>query len=90
MSYELNEVQFRILDAIYFVESLEHILEDVGEPEPVVRDELRTMIDRGWVHVMAFDEAKGDFIRTAIYDTDNMQEYSYLASKDGLLKHNGH
>ena len=42
MSEELNELQFAILDVLYFVESFGHILEDVGEPAPSVRDELRT------------------------------------------------
>ena len=59
------------------------------EPPAVVKDELRTMIDRGLIQVMMFDEGKGDFIRTTIFDADNMQDYSFLATKDGLLKHNG-
>ena len=87
MSYELNEVQFDILDNLYFVESYENVLADVDHPEPIIRDELRTMIDKGWVHVMEFDEKSGDYLRTPIYDTDNMKEYHYLASKEGLLRH---
>ena len=52
-------------------------------------DELRTMIDRGWIQVMMFDKEKGDYIGTAIYDTDHLEEYHFLATKAGLLKHNG-
>ena len=89
MSYELNDAQFQILDSIYFVESFKNILEESGETVPVVVNELRTLIDRGWVQVMIFDEKKGDFVRTAIYDTDHMQEYHFLATKSGLMKHNG-
>ncbi|MEZ4847892.1 MAG: hypothetical protein R3B93_04560 [Bacteroidia bacterium] len=47
------------------------------------------MIDRGWIQVMMFDEEKNDFVRTSIYDTDHMEEYHYLATKTGLMKHNG-
>ncbi len=86
----LNEVQFDILDAIYFVEPLEHILEETEASRPVVIDELRTMIDRGWVQVMVHDEAKGDYVRTGIFDSDNMEEFYFLATKEGLLRHNGH
>lgn len=90
MNRELNELQFDILDAIYFVEPYQNLIEEIDEPEPVIRDELRTMIDHGLVNVMLFNEEKGDYEKTRIYDTDNMQNYAYLASKDGLLKHNGY
>lgn len=90
MNDELNDVQFQILDSVYFVESFQNILEESGEPVPVVVDELRTMIDRGWLQVMTFDEGKGDFVRTAIFDTDHLENYHFLATKAGLLKHNGY
>jgi hypothetical protein len=89
MNQELNDVQFDILDAIYFVEPLANILEEVDAPRAVVLDELRTMIDRGWVQVLRFDEARGDYVRTAIYDSDQMGDFRYLATKDGLMKHHG-
>jgi hypothetical protein len=90
MNGELTDLQFDILDAIYFVEPYENILTDIEQTEPIIRDELRTMIDKGWVNVMIFNEEKGDYEKSRIYDTDNMQNYAYLASKDGLLKHNGY
>lgn len=90
MSEELTDAQFQILDSVYFVESFQNIVEESGEPRPVVVDELRTMIDRGWIQVMEFDEAKGDFVRTTFFDTDHLEDYSFLATKAGLLKHNGH
>ncbi|MEM9987392.1 MAG: hypothetical protein AAF804_20045 [Bacteroidota bacterium] len=87
---ELNDLQFDILDTIYFVEPLEHILEECDAPRAVIIDELKTMIDRGWVQVMRYDEKKDDFVRTAIFDSDHLEEYSFLATKDGLLRHTGH
>ena len=53
------------------------------------QDELRTMIDRGWIQVMMFSQEEGDFRRTNIFDTDHLEDYAYLATKEGLLKHNG-
>ncbi|MFK7969705.1 MAG: hypothetical protein AB8F95_05025 [Bacteroidia bacterium] len=85
----LNDLQFDVIDCLYFVEPYANILEDVGKPEPIVRDELRTLIDRGYVNVLIFEESSGDYVKTSIFDSDNMQDYFYLASKDGLLKHNG-
>lgn len=90
MNEELNELQFQILDSIYFMESLSHIVEEADSPRAIVIDEIRTMIDRGWVQVMAFQEESGEYLRTGIFDTDNLGDYRFLATKDGLLKHNGH
>ena len=86
----LNDIQFDILDALYFVEPFEKIKEEVDAPLPVIIDELRTMIDKGWIQVMTYNEEYSDYVRTAIFDTDNLQDYAFLATKDGLLLHNGH
>ena len=90
MDNSLNDLQFDILDTLYFVEPFDKVLEEVDAPRPVIVDELRTMIDKGWIQVMQFDEDEGDYRRTAIFDTDNLHSYHFLATKDGLLKHNGH
>ncbi|MFK7924940.1 MAG: hypothetical protein AB8H47_23485 [Bacteroidia bacterium] len=89
MNEELTDIQFQILDSLYFVERFEHVLEEAEQPRTIVINELRTMIDRGWIQVMMFNLEEGDFRRTNIFDTDHLEDYSYLATKDGLLKHNG-
>ena len=89
MNEELTELQFQILDSLYFVERFEHVLEEAEQARPIVVDELRTMIDRGWIQVMVFNHENGDFVRTLIFDTDHLEEYAFLATKEGLLKHNG-
>ena len=38
---------------------------------------------------MRFDEQKQDYVKSFIFDSDDMHAYSYLAKKDGLLAHNG-
>ena len=37
---------------------------------------------------MRFDEASQEYVRSFIYDSDNMYAYQYLATKDGLMAHN--
>ena len=86
----LNDLQFDILDALYFVEPFANILEEVHTSRPILIDELRTMIDRGWIQVMEFDKEQGDYYRSTIFDTDRLELYFFLATKEGLLKHNGH
>ena len=86
---DMNEIQWQILDSVYFVESFEHILEEVEGQKAVVADELKILIDRGWIQVMEFNEKGGDYQKTIFYDSDDMHAYQYLATKQGLMKHNG-
>ena len=88
-SGELNELQFDILDALYFVEPYDTLLREVGAPEHLVAAELRTLIARRWVQAMHFDARANDWVRTSFHDTDRLGDYRYLATKEGLLKHNG-
>ena len=86
---EITDIQFRILDSLYFVEPFDKIVEESGESSYIVADDLKTMISRGWVQVMEFDKKTGDFAKTIFYDSDNMREFHFLATKDGMLRHNG-
>lgn len=90
MAELLTDLQFDILDTLYFVEPFEKVLEEVDTSRPILIDELRTMIDRGWIQVMEFDKEQGDYLRSPIFDTDRLEHYFFLATKEGLLKHNGH
>ena len=86
---EMNEIQFQILDSLYFVEPFDNILAEVKGTEPIVASELKSLIRLGWVQVMDFDTQLGDFKKTMFYDSDNMRAFSYLATKEGMLRHNG-
>jgi hypothetical protein len=86
---DLNDIQFRILDALYFVEPFERLLEEVGGSEAIVSDELKTLISRRLVQVMRFDETRNDYVKSPVMDVDNMRHYAYLATREGLMAHNG-
>lgn len=87
--YEIDEVEFEVLNVLYFVEPFEKILEEVSFPNNIVADALKTLIHKKWVVAMKWDEGIQDYKRSFIYDSDNMHAYSYLATKEGLLAHNG-
>jgi len=86
---ELNELQFQILGALYFVEPYENILAEVDAPENLVGAELRTMLHLRWVQAMRFDERSQDYVSSALHDTDDLRAYRYLATREGLLAHAG-
>ncbi|MCE2740490.1 MAG: hypothetical protein LW669_03270 [Sphingobacteriales bacterium] len=87
--YDMDEVEFEILNVLYFVEPFEKILEEVPYAANIVADVLKTLIHKKWVVAMKWDEVLQDYKRSFIYDSDNMHAYSYLATKEGLLAHNG-
>lgn len=86
--YELDEVEYEILNVLYFVEPLDKILEEVEYPASIVVDVLKTLIHKKYVVAMLWDENVQDYKRSFIYDSDNMKSYSYLATKEGLMAHN--
>lgn len=85
---ELSEIEYDILNALYFVESFAHILEECKEKPPVVADVLKQLIHRKYVVPMKWDEETKEYVRSFIYDTDDMNRYHYLITKEGLLAHN--
>lgn len=86
---ELTSLQYEILDKIYFVEPFNQILKEVNSPPNIIADELKNMIVKRWVQVLKYDNVLKDYVKTEIYDTDNLQDYFFLITKEGLLKHNG-
>jgi len=88
MEIELTDIEYEILGSVYFVESFEHILEDCKEKAPVVADVLKQLIHKKYIVPMKWNEEKTEFIRSYIYDTDDMKAYHYLITKDGLVAHN--
>ncbi len=88
MIQELSDLEWDILNSVYFVEPFENILEEVRLPAPIVADGIKTLIHKKMIVAMRWDEEKMEYVRSFIYDSDNMKAYSYLATKEGLLAHN--
>jgi hypothetical protein len=88
MEKELSELEYEILGSLYFVESFGHILEECKEQPPIVADVLKQLISKKLVVAMKWDDEKTEYVRSFIYDTDDMHAYHYLATKDGLFAHN--
>ncbi len=87
MESALNELEWDILNAIYFVEPFENILAECKAPAPIVADALKQLIHKKYVVAMRFDETSQEYVRSFIYDSDNMYAYRYLATKEGLIAH---
>jgi hypothetical protein len=85
---ELNEVEYDILNAVYFVEHFDNIVAECKADRNVVADTLKSMIHKRWITPMKFDEKTKEYIGTHMYDSDNMGDYHYVATRLGLNVHN--
>lgn len=85
---EFTNVEYEILSALYFVEPFEKILEEVDASANIVADSLKQLIDMRYVAPMRWDEERKEYVRSFIYDADDMNAYHYLATKEGLMAHN--
>ncbi|RNC79712.1 MAG: hypothetical protein ED557_14425 [Balneola sp.] len=71
-----------ILQHLIFPEPYEVILEETGLPVGALRDDLINLINYRLVEVVNHDS---DSINgTSFYDADNLQDFSFRATKTGL------
>lgn len=84
----MNDIQFDILDKLYFVEPYQTLLNELSISENILKNELKELIQKGWVQVMKFDEKLQDFVPTPFLNIDDLHNCYFLATKEGLLKHN--
>ena len=82
----MNDLEFDILDEIYFVESFESIQHRLNIDTQILKESLKKMINKGWIKCFANQYTE------VIFDTHSFEEkyqiYHYLATKEGLLAHN--
>lgn len=80
----MDEVEYDLLDELYFVTSYPELEANVDMPEQEIQKALISLASKGWIRVYEnSDKELDDFdlIR-------NFRSYFYLASKKGLLAHN--
>jgi DNA-binding MarR family transcriptional regulator len=82
----MTDLEFEVLDQLYFVESFRKIQEELALDTETLKDVLKQMIEKGWVKCFS------DHYNEVVMDTKQFEEkytsYQYLATKEGLLAHN--
>jgi len=82
----MTNLEFEILDEIYFVESFANLQKKIDTNEQTLKNTLKQMIEKGWVKCFANQYTE------VVFDTHSFEEkyqiYHYLATKEGLLAHN--
>ncbi len=86
----MNEIEFKVMDRLFFVENFDNLLEECTLPRNILNAELKSLITKGWVIVMVYDEKKQDFIPTSFFDSDQLNLFSFVATHKGIKQHTLH
>ena len=82
----LTDLEYRILDELYFVSSFQTLLDNLNEEKSSVFDSLHNLLENGLVIQMKYRE--GTEQKLEIIDLTALEESHFVASKKGLLIHN--
>ncbi|WP_158607375.1 hypothetical protein [Rhodohalobacter sp. SW132] len=78
---KISNTEKTILRELIFIESFSHLLEETGYTYGTLRDELINLINRGYIDVYSED---GSHSVSPFYDSDNIQQFQFQATKSGL------
>jgi transcription initiation factor IIE alpha subunit len=83
----MSDLEFDVLDELYFVISFDELKSATELDTETLRKVLHSMLDKGWIKCFR-DRVEALSLEDVNFDQDYMRYY-YLATKEGLLAHNG-
>ncbi len=84
----MSDLEFDVLDELYFVVPFSHLQQELDIEAPTLKDTLQKLLAKGWIK--CFLNASEEAVSEEIDLENHYSRYFYLASKAGLLAHNGH
>ena len=82
----MTDEEFNVLDELYFVQPFSELVSLTGYQEEELILVLRSMFAKGWIRFMKYIDT--DWEVGDVKDSDLRNSY-FLATKNGLLVHNG-
>lgn len=86
-SKAMTDDEFDFLDEVYFVTPYSEIQTSLGWEEARMISCIGQLVHKGWLR--CYIEADTELLPNEV-NAMEYRTYSYLASKQGLLAHNGH
>jgi len=83
----MTDKEFDIIDELYFINTFDVLLEETELDEIVLKTELINLVNKGWIKCLARVNQEIAFDENTF--EQNYRKYHYLATKKGLLAHNG-
>jgi hypothetical protein len=82
----MSDLEFDILDELYFVTPFEQLQQTLKMEEAVLKHSLYDLIKKGWVK--CFHPGSIEVVTEELHYDEKFRGYHYLATKAGLLAHN--
>ncbi len=79
--------EFDLIDALYFISDLPSLERELGWTPDEIWTVLEACYQKGWVKIVSLHDGKD--VAQTIQWTQKPTGYHFLASKEGLLAHNG-
>lgn len=84
----LTNKEYELLELLYFTHTFDALQKESCLAANDLESELVSLLNKGWVHQMYFDEACKDYVMNDPPDLLRIKESAYVISKEGLLRHN--
>ncbi|MES2732220.1 MAG: transporter [Bacteroidota bacterium] len=82
----MSDLEFDILDELYFVIPFEQLLKALPMDEKALKEALHSLIEKGWVKCFLADST--ELSKEELNLENDYRHYQYLATKAGLFAHN--
>jgi len=82
----MTDIEFAILDELYFINTFEELQSSVGVDETALREALTGLVKKHWVKVL-FKDTEEELSTLEDFDS-SYKQYNYLVTKAGLFAHN--
>lgn len=79
---KLTKSELRVIERLIFPESFEVIMEETQMQFGELRDDLMNLVNSRFIEVVDFDESEDS--KMAFYDSDNIRDCTFRATKTGL------
>lgn len=85
---KITAAEFDVMDEIYFVTPYQEVLQNSGLKEELLKDVLKQLLNKKYIWQMRYSNSLKDFEKMEVPDHEHLEQFNYLASKEGLLAHN--
>lgn len=82
IKHKVSKSERRVIERLIFPESFQVIMEETGLQYGELRDDLINLLNFGFVE--AYEDDGKKITLTGFYDSDNLQNFTFRATKRGL------
>ncbi len=84
----MNDLEFQIMDEVYFLCSFQQLHQVIGCDEEKLNDSLIELLKQDFIQQLVFEDEEKDYLKLELPDFSRIKTASYVATKKGLLEHN--